>query len=195
MCCLKFVILTLTGWRRKYKDKNNSENGCHDSWWFIVNDLVCIFVLRVWSNIWIVQWIENFIRHYSSKNHSPALQKNYQCFRPSVYLCSNHISYIIISKRLFKKCVKFSYLFGSCICYTIVKRLDPFHSVLYKLEKLCNVICVFANDFAIIHRMAEINYCFLLKIGQFASKAKSKNYVGSFSRTEQFLPKKTDFRV
>ena len=31
---------------------------------------------------------------------------------------------------------------------------------------------------------------FLLKIGQFASKAKSKNYVGSFSRTEQFLPKK-----
>ena len=31
---------------------------------------------------------------------------------------------------------------------------------------------------------------FLLKIGQFPSKAKSKNYVGSFSRTEQFLPKK-----
>ena len=31
---------------------------------------------------------------------------------------------------------------------------------------------------------------FLLKIGQFASKAKSKNYVGSISRTEQFLPKK-----
>ena len=43
--------------------------------------MVCTFVLRVWSNIWIVQRIENFIPHYSSKNHSTAFHKN-ACFLP-----------------------------------------------------------------------------------------------------------------